>query len=118
MSSNVTSPSGNKNKSSHANASPSSKGKAKAKVDHPMDEDEEEEEEEEQGGSDEEEDDDEDEDALEEIDPSVILPQGRRTRGVRVDYTSKEALAKAGFKGKEELEEDDTEDDHDVQMKD
>jgi hypothetical protein len=55
-----------------------------------------------------------DEEALEEIDPSVIV--GRRTRGVRVDYTSKEALAKAGLQGNEE--EDDTEDDCDVEMKD
>ena len=41
------------------------------------------------------------------------MPPGRRTRGVRVDYTSKEALAKAGFLGDEDAEEDD-----DVEMKD
>ena len=55
-----------------------------------------------------------DEEALEEIDPSAIV--GRRTRGVKIDYTSKEALAKAGLQGNEE--EDDTEDDRDVEMKD
>jgi len=32
-----------------------------------------------------------------EIDPSAILPPSRRTRGVKVDYTSKEALEKAGL---------------------
>jgi hypothetical protein len=50
-----------------------------------------------------------------EIDPSAIIPQGRRTRGVRVDYTSKEALEKAGLK-----DNDDDESDHDgdVEMKD
>jgi hypothetical protein len=38
---------------------------------------------------------------------------------VRIDYpTSKEALANAGFQGNEELEEDDTEDDRDADMKD
>ena len=34
---------------------------------------------------------------MEEIDPSAILASGRRPRGVRVDYTSPEALAKAGI---------------------
>jgi hypothetical protein len=47
---------------------------------------------------------------LEEIDPSAILPTGRRTRGVKVDYTSKEAIAKAGLQGNEDDEEGD--DDH------
>lgn len=37
------------------------------------------------------------EDDLEEIDPSVIIGS-RRTRGVRVDYTSAAALEKAGLK--------------------
>lgn len=36
-------------------------------------------------------------DDLGDIDPSAILP-ARRTRGVRVDYTSAAALAKAGLK--------------------
>lgn len=52
------------------------------------------------------------EEEFEEIDPSVILPTGRRTRGVKVDYTSKEALEKAGLKGDE-----DDDDDDDVVMK-
>jgi hypothetical protein len=54
------------------------------------------------------------EDNFEEIDPSAIIG-GKRTRGVRVDYTSKEALAKADLK-----DSDDDEDevhDHDVEMK-
>ena len=42
------------------------------------------------------------------------MPPGRRTRGVKVDYTSKEALAKAGLQGNE----DDDESDDDVEMKD
>jgi hypothetical protein len=41
------------------------------------------------------------------------LAAGRRTRGVRVDYTSKEALAKAGIPDEVEEESDD-----DVEMKD
>lgn len=45
------------------------------------------------------------EDALEEIDPSVIV--GRRTRGVKVDYTSPEALERAGLKGNEKDDESD-----------
>ena len=53
------------------------------------------------------------EDSLEEIDPSAIVPQGRRTRGVRVDYTSKEALEKAGLQDDEGEESDE-----DVMMKD
>lgn len=43
----------------------------------------------------------------EKIDPGAIV--GRRTRGVRVDYTSKEALAKAGLHGNEIDEEEDEE---------
>lgn len=38
------------------------------------------------------------EDDLAEIDPSVIIGGTRRTRGVRVDYTSPAALEKAGLK--------------------
>ena len=41
---------------------------------------------------------------LEEIDPSAI--RSRRTRGVRVDYTSAEALAKAGLKPGDDEDED------------
>jgi hypothetical protein len=50
----------------------------------------------------EEEDEDDDEDG-EKIDPASILP--RRTRGVKIDYSSAEALSKAGLKP-EELDED------------
>ncbi|THH02301.1 hypothetical protein EW026_g580 [Hermanssonia centrifuga] len=80
------------------------KGKNKVVEDEVMDDDEDEEDEE-----DEEEDEDEDmaeEEDLAEIDPSAI--RSRRTRGVRVDYTSPEALAKAGLKpGEEEDEHED-----------
>lgn len=48
-----------------------------------------------------------------EIDPQAIMPQGKRTRGVRVDYTSQEALEKAGLEANEDEESDD-----DVEMKD
>ncbi|TEB19064.1 hypothetical protein FA13DRAFT_1821230 [Coprinellus micaceus] len=72
----------------------------------------EEEEEEEEDDDDEEEEEDnemeEDDEEEEEIDPSVII-SGRRTRGVRVDYTSKEALAKAGLTGNEADEDEDEE---------
>lgn len=44
-----------------------------------------------------------------EIDPSAIITGGRRTRGVKVDYTSKEALEKAGLKPEEEEDDDDDE---------
>ncbi|KAJ3936795.1 MAG: hypothetical protein NXY57DRAFT_984253 [Lentinula lateritia] len=89
-------------------ASPNAKGKGKApKEDQSMDEDEDEEDDEddedEEEGSEEEEDED---DSMEEIDPSVIMA-GRRTRGKKVDYTSAEALAKAGLKVNEEDDEDD-----------
>jgi len=53
------------------------------------------------------------EDNFEEIDPKAIITQGRRTRGVRVDYTSKEAIAKAGLHGTEDEDSDD-----DATMKD
>lgn len=42
-----------------------------------------------------------------EIDPSVIIGGGRRTRGVRVDYSSAEALAKAGLKPEDDHDEGD-----------
>ncbi|KAI0745876.1 hypothetical protein C8Q76DRAFT_790198 [Earliella scabrosa] len=88
---------------------PTDKGKGKQVQDDVMDEDEEEEEEEE-----EEEDEDEEmaeEDDLEEIDANAIINTGgRRTRGVRVDYTSPEALAKAGLKPEEAAEDDENED--------
>jgi Histone chaperone domain CHZ/Centromere protein B dimerisation domain len=48
-------------------------------------------------------------DSLEEIDPGAILPSsGRRTRGVKIDYTSKEALEKAGLKPETGDEEEDS----------
>ncbi|GAW10636.1 histone-specific chaperone chz1 [Lentinula edodes] len=89
-------------------ASPNAKGKGKApKEDQSMDEDEDddddEDDEDEEEGSEEEEDED---DSMEEIDPSVIMA-GRRTRGKKVDYTSAEALAKAGLKSSEKEEDDD-----------
>ncbi|KAJ3499449.1 hypothetical protein NMY22_g19508 [Coprinellus aureogranulatus] len=93
--------------------SPSGKGKERAvPVDEPMEQEEEEEEEDDDDEEEEEEEEDnemeEDDEEEEEIDPSVILP-GRRTRGVRVDYTSKEALAKAGLTGNEADEDEDEE---------
>uniref|UniRef100_A0A8H7Y4H8 Histone chaperone domain-containing protein n=1 Tax=Psilocybe cubensis TaxID=181762 RepID=A0A8H7Y4H8_PSICU len=53
------------------------------------------------------------EEDFEEIDPSAILPTGRRTRGVKVDYTSQEALAKAGLQAND----DGDDSDEDVEMK-
>lgn len=55
---------------------------------------------------------DEEEEGFEEIDPTAIIG-GRRTRGVKVDYTSKEAIAKAGLQGNE----NDEDSDEDVEMK-
>ena len=40
------------------------------------------------------------------IDPAAVLPPGRRTRGVKVDYTSSEALRKAGLKPEDDAEEE------------
>lgn len=75
-------------------------------IDEDEDEDEEDEEDEEVGDEDMEEDDDDAEDNLEEIDPAAIT--GRRTRGIKVDYTSPEALAKAGLRQTDlEKDEDD-----------
>ncbi|KAF8441516.1 hypothetical protein L210DRAFT_3537398 [Boletus edulis BED1] len=51
------------------------------------------------------------EEEVSEIDPSAIISGGRRTRGVKVDYTSKEALEKAGLKP------EDSDDDEDEDMK-
>lgn len=53
-------------------------------------------------------DDDDEEEEDPEIDPSAIV--GRRTRGIKVDYTSKEALEKAGLTAES--------DDDDEEMKD
>ncbi|PPQ92988.1 hypothetical protein CVT25_000189 [Psilocybe cyanescens] len=119
MSSNITSPSNKSNTASsgesNVNASPSGKGKGKAVEEstEEEDEDEEDEEDDEEMQSGDEEDEDEEEEEFEEIDPSAILPTGRRTRGVKVDYTSKEALARAGLQGNEDGEDSD----EDVEMK-
>ncbi|KAL4244325.1 CHZ1 family protein [Abortiporus biennis] len=92
------------------------KGKGK-QVEEVMEEDDDDDDEEEE---EEDEDDEMEEDNLEEIDASAILPTSRRTRGVRVDYTSAEALAKAGLKP-ENLEEEEAEESfvaQDDEMKD
>lgn len=47
-----------------------------------------------------------DDDELEEIDPRAVLPSGRRTRGIKVDYTSAEALRKADLKPEDDAEEE------------
>ncbi|KDR67560.1 hypothetical protein GALMADRAFT_147099 [Galerina marginata CBS 339.88] len=116
MSSNVTNPSGTKNTASggehNTKASPSGKGKSKAVEEHADEEDEEEEEEEDEEMASDEEEEEEVEEEFEEIDPTAILPTGRRTRGVKVDYTSQEALAKAGLQANEDDDSDD-----DVEMK-
>ncbi|TFY54554.1 hypothetical protein EVJ58_g8793 [Rhodofomes roseus] len=85
-------------------ASPADKGKGKFVQKDVADDDEDDEEEEEE----EDEIDEDDEDDLEEIDPSVIIGT-RRTRGVRVDYTSAAALEKAGLKP-EDADDDEGED--------
>ncbi|KAF8223274.1 hypothetical protein L208DRAFT_1412109 [Tricholoma matsutake] len=113
MSSNVTQSSAtatNNDTTNHV-ASPQDKGKGKIKTlaaDESMEEEEEGEEEEEEGEEEEEEEEEEEgEETFEDIDPSVIIG-GRRTRGVKVDYNSKEALAKAGLQDNEH--EEDSED--------
>ncbi|KAA1471730.1 hypothetical protein DENSPDRAFT_929786 [Dentipellis sp. KUC8613] len=100
MSNDATTPSNAQTAATDASANGSAdKGKGKVVAepvvaDESMDEDDEDDEEEEEEDEDE---DMEEEEDLQEIDPSVILAPGRRTRGVKVDYTSKEALAKAGL---------------------
>ncbi|KAI0829813.1 hypothetical protein BC628DRAFT_1337145 [Trametes gibbosa] len=87
-------------------ASPTGKGKGKLVQEEVMDEDEEEDDEEEED----EEDDDEMEEEEFELDPTAIINTGgRRTRGVRVDYSSAEALAKAGLKPEDATEDDENE---------
>ncbi|EPT04591.1 hypothetical protein FOMPIDRAFT_1027843 [Fomitopsis schrenkii] len=78
----------------NAAASPAGKGKGKFVQEDVADDDDDDDEEEEEEDEEMEE---EEEDDLEEIDPSVIIGS-RRTRGVRVDYTSAAALEKAGLK--------------------
>ncbi|TBU33929.1 hypothetical protein BD309DRAFT_1008335 [Dichomitus squalens] len=88
---------------------PASKGKGKAVQEDVIDDDDEDDEDDEEEEEDEDEEMAEEED-FEEIDPSVIINTGgRRTRGVRVDYTSPEALAKAGLKPEDAVEEDEHE---------
>lgn len=73
--------------------------------------DEEEDDEEDDEMDEDDDDDDDDEETFDEIDPRAIM--GRRTRGVKVDYTSTEALRKAGLaeeEGEEEGEESFTHD--------
>lgn len=53
----------------------------------------------------------EDEDNMEEIDTDNIISDGRRTRGVHIDY------AKAAEKAGDELDDDDEEDDDDFEEK-
>ncbi|EUC58618.1 syndecan domain protein, putative [Rhizoctonia solani AG-3 Rhs1AP] len=99
-------------------SSPASKGKGKGKAtaaDDSMDIDEVDDEEEEDDDDDDDEDEDEEEvdedegtEDYSEIDPSVIQPDGGRSRRARakVDYSSVEAHAKAGLKpGQEDDEE-------------
>ncbi|KAF8844700.1 hypothetical protein BDN67DRAFT_962647, partial [Paxillus ammoniavirescens] len=73
-----------------------------------MEDDEDEDDEDEEDYEIEEDEDEEEEELDPEIDPSAIISSGRRTRGKKVDYTSAEALAKAGLKP--EGEDDDDED--------
>ncbi|KZT71814.1 hypothetical protein DAEQUDRAFT_723906 [Daedalea quercina L-15889] len=87
-------------------ASPADKGKGKFVQEHVADDEEEDDEDEED--EDEEMEEDDEEDDLDAIDPSVIIGT-RRTRGVRVDYTSAAALEKAGLKP-EDADDDEGED--------
>ncbi|KAH9892673.1 hypothetical protein C8Q73DRAFT_67867 [Cubamyces lactineus] len=110
MSTDATTPSSATANGNHPGAvSPADKGKGKGKFvqDDVMDEDEDDEEEEEE--EEEDEDEMEEEDDLSELDPSQIINSGRRTRGVRVDYSSAEALAKAGLKPEDAAEDDENE---------
>jgi len=81
------------------------KGKGKVeKVEEGEDEDDEDDEDEDNEMDEDDDEDDDEEDEFEEIDPTAIV--GRRTRGARVDYTSTEALRKAGLKPEEDAEEE------------
>jgi len=87
------------------------KRKNKSKLDEVADRDEEDDDdddddEEEEDEGDEDMDGEEEEEGFEEIDPSAILPASRRTRGVKVDYTSAEAFEKAGLDKSESAEAD------------
>ncbi|KAH8107872.1 hypothetical protein BXZ70DRAFT_913047 [Cristinia sonorae] len=92
-----------------ADAPSPSKGKGKAVQEVAMDDDEDDDDDDE--AEDEDDDDEMEEDNLEEIDTSAILAPGARrsTRGVRIDYSSEEALKKAGLTP-EQAEEEEHED--------
>ncbi|KAJ7346944.1 hypothetical protein DFH08DRAFT_1080881 [Mycena albidolilacea] len=118
MSTSATDPTTTENNGVAASDASQSPDKGKNKVgkeDTSMEEEDDDSEEEE--SEEEEDDDDEDEeeadDSKEKIDPSAI--RSRRTRGVKVDYTSPEALAKAGLTAQDIAGDDD--DDEDVAMK-
>jgi len=81
------------------------KGKGKLEEREQEDDDDDEGEEDDEMEDDDDDDDDE-EDGFDEIDPAIILPPGRRTRGIKVDYTSNEALRKAGLKPEDDAEEE------------
>ncbi|KAF8518721.1 hypothetical protein JB92DRAFT_2054898 [Gautieria morchelliformis] len=92
------------------------KGKGKiVNADDAMEEDDDDDDEEGEDEEEEAEDDDmEEEDEYQEIDAGAILPQGRRTRGVKVDYTSPEALKKAGLDSGDGAEADEEDEFKDV----
>ncbi|KIY50393.1 hypothetical protein FISHEDRAFT_57698 [Fistulina hepatica ATCC 64428] len=75
---------------------PQSKPEDVEMADEEEEEDDDDEEEDDEGEDEDEEDEEDNDDSMAEIDPKAILG-GRRTRGVKVDYTSEEALRKAGI---------------------
>ncbi|KAG8864641.1 hypothetical protein FRB96_005145 [Tulasnella sp. 330] len=85
------------------------KGKGKAVDENAMEEDDEEEEEDDEEDDDGDDDEDMEEDVLEAVDTSVILPPGtRRSTRAKVDYTSPEAIAKAGVAKTDDDENEDS----------
>ncbi|KAF8210655.1 hypothetical protein K438DRAFT_1929635 [Mycena galopus ATCC 62051] len=96
-----------------SDASPSAdKGKNKVEDTSMEEEDDEDDDDDDDDDDEEEEDEEEEEEVDEEIDPSLI--RSTRTRGVKVDYTSPEALAKAGLTAEDIARNDD--EDEDVSM--
>jgi len=89
----------------HSSTPPNTKGKGKVTKEE-VNEVEDEEDDEMDEDEDDDDDDDDDEDEFDEIDPQAVLPSGRRTRGVRVDYSSAEALRKAGLKPEDDGEDE------------
>ncbi|KAF7966956.1 hypothetical protein HWV62_8889 [Athelia sp. TMB] len=114
---NEAAPAGNHATEQPTNDASVNKGKGKVvDNDTSMEVEEEEDDEDEDDSDEEEEEEEEEEDDYQEIDPSVILaPGARRTRGKKVDYTSAEALAKAGLAAEPAHGEDET--DEDVSMR-